>query len=127
MKKQKISPTKSIPLLAQTDYMASFGNSTTLNSPKFSRKLNLEALSFENHNVGLLTSKKNLGGGFQTKTDSNVKMIENIYLKKHRIKKLKENKILESKIQQLKNFELGISSAKSSHKSRVSNRNIIIL
>ena len=82
----------------------------TKHGPNISGRFTLDVLTFDNHNQGILTSKRNVGGGFQTSTETNIKFVNNYYTLKQENKKIKEFKSINDKIKELKNFNLGLSS-----------------
>lgn len=92
----------------------SFGISGTLTSAMISKKPMIESLCFENHNLNQLTSKKKVGGGFKTNNQSDTKPV--IDIREQKLQKLEDEKAneLQSKILELQNFTLGLSSSKSS-------------
>ena len=77
-------------------------------APSISGRLSLDSLIFDNHNPGTITSKRNVGGGFQTSTESNIKNISNYYSLKQEEKRIREMKSINAKIRELKNFNLGL-------------------
>ena len=50
------------------------------------------------------------GGGYLTNKVKDIREIEDVYIKKKREKRIKEIEILNNKIVQLNNFDLGLSS-----------------
>jgi len=51
-----------------------------------------------------------MGGGFQTRKESDTKMIEDVYSIRHKEKRMLEHIRIQNKIEELKNFNLGLSS-----------------
>ena len=91
----------------------------TKKSPQISRKPEIESLCFRNHNIDSITSKRSLGGGFQIRAETDTKETEDIRTILLKQRKLKEIKVLHSKVMQLENFDLGISSSETSRYEKV--------
>ena len=91
----------------------------TRKSPQFSRKSQIKALCFRNHNIDYIKSRRCLGGGFQICNETEVKEVEDMRTIMLRQRKLQEIKALRSKNRQLDNFELKIGSSKVSKYKKV--------
>jgi len=66
--------------------------------------------SLSSHTLTNFKAKRNMGGGFQTRKESDTKMIEDVYSIRHKEKRMLEHIRIQNKIEELKNFNLGLSS-----------------
>ena len=80
---------------------------------QISDRVKLESLVNNTYNLGNVTSKRNVGGGFQTNTEPELKFTLDPFFHKLQEKRKKELKSIKFKINQLKKFDLGISSVHS--------------
>lgn len=71
----------------------------------------------QNNNLGNVSAKHKIGGGFKTNRKTDIKILDGGYedrvREKERQRRVKERDLLQMKIKQLEGFELGISEVDS--------------